>query len=105
MVLALPASAFADATVNVGDVSYDPPAVKLKAGTTVTWHWLSAVPRSVTSDAGDPEPFDSGSKTALDPDFQHTFNTAGVYRYHDSGDPTQTGSPTSHREPRPPPPP
>src|SRR5262249_16778401 len=47
--------------------------------------------RSVTSDAGDPESFDSGQRLAGVGDFSYTFPTPGTYPYHDSLGAAQTG--------------
>jgi plastocyanin len=98
-VLALPASAFA-ADVTVNDDSYNPATIKVKLGTTVNWQWATSllVFRSVTSNSGAPEAFDSGAQ-ANGATFSHTFNTAGTYGYHDSVANTQTGTVTAYGQP------
>jgi plastocyanin len=101
VLFAFPASAFADKTVTVNDSSYDPPSIKDKLGATVTWNWQTTVllvSRSVTSDVGDPESFDSGLKMNGE-SFPHTFNTPGVYGYHDTGGGGQTGTVTIYGSP------
>jgi plastocyanin len=98
-VLALPASALADVTVN--DSGYDPAAVKVKIGTTVNWTWAtttlgSPLGRSVTSDTLGG--FDSGLRGS-GATFNHLFDTPGVYGYHDTGGGLQTGSVTAYGTP------
>jgi plastocyanin len=93
-VLALPASALADQAVTVGDSSYDPALTKIQVGDTVTWNWQTSllVSRSVTSDPGAPEAFDSMPRPAGTGDFTHTFKTVGTYGYHDTVAGTQSGT-------------
>lgn len=69
----------APATVGVGagGDAFDPAAVTVAQGDTVTWQWQSGQ-HSVTSTSGS-EPFDSGAKTAGT--FAHTFNTPGTFSY------------------------
>jgi plastocyanin len=103
LLLALPASAFA-ADISVTDSGYDPATYPpIKVGTTVDWAWnttlfTSPVGRSVTSDSGDPEPFDSGLQSA-GATFTHTFNTPGHYGYHDSAGGPHAGSLTVYGGP------
>jgi plastocyanin len=99
---ALPASAFADATVQVEDSAYNPAAVKLKVGESVTWQWQTSnllIARSVTSDASAPEAFDSMARTSVGPDFTHQFNTVGTYGYHDTVAGTMAGTVTAYSAP------
>jgi plastocyanin len=101
--LSLPASALASATVTVNDGSYDPASVKIKADDTVTWNWAttalgSPLGRSVTSDNGDPETFDSGLQ-ANGATYSHTFHAPGNYGYHDSLNSGITGLVTVYSAP------
>ena len=98
-ILALPVAALA-ADVTVKDDSYDPVAIKIPVGATVTWHWATTTltnllgGRSVTSDSGQ---FDSGRQTSGT--YPYTFNTAGTYGYYDSVSNAQTGTVTAYGAP------
>jgi plastocyanin len=97
--LALPVAALA-ADVTVNDDNYDPAAIKIPVGATVTWHWATSTVtsllggRSVTSDSGE---FDSKAKTSGI--YSYTFNAAGSYGYHDSVSNSQTGTVTAYGAP------
>lgn len=98
---AVPASA-ADQTVSVGDSSYTPSSVSIKVGDKVTWNWAttalgSPVGRSVTSDSGDPESFDSGLLSSGS--YAFTFTKPGIDTYHDTAAGPQTGSVTVYGTP------
>jgi plastocyanin len=100
LTLALPAgAAAADAVVAVKDAAYEPAAVKVAAGDTVTWDWQTSLltSRSVTPDSGT-EPPDSGLQFAPY-SHQYTFPTPGTYGYHDTGGGGQTGSITVYGTP------
>ena len=93
VLLALPANALAaNQTVRVNDSSYDPATSKINPGDTVTWSWQLTLPvltqRSVTSDTG---LFDSGPQGS-GATFSYTFNSPGIYGYHDTQDGGQTGT-------------
>lgn len=101
LLLSLPASAFANTAVTVNDSNYDPAAVKIAVGGEVDWTWNTTallVQRSVTSNSGDPESFDSGPQGngAM---YSHTFTTPGVYGYHDTAGGGQTGTVTVYGSP------
>lgn len=68
--------------VGAGDQGrlFAPPAIRIDAGTTVTWEWSGAGgPHNVVAEN---DAFSSGSATAESGHtFQHTFDETGVYRY------------------------
>ena len=97
LLLALPASALA-ADVTVNDSDYTPASISVKLGTTVTWSWNTLLMRTVTSDAGAPETFDSGPRL-IGATFDHPFNTVGVYHYSDTSGGGQTGTVTAYGAP------
>jgi plastocyanin len=67
----------------------------IHVGDTVDWHWVAGT-HSVTSVAGQTDPFNSGDQSPTF-SFTHTFNTAGTYWYYcdihgfDVGNGTATG--------------
>jgi plastocyanin len=52
----------------------------IHVGDTVDWHWVAGF-HSVTSVAGQPDPFNSGDHTPTF-SFSHTFHTAGTFWYY-----------------------
>ena len=66
-----------EASVSVIDNEFDPAALEVSAGTTVTWTNNGESPHTVTASDGS---FDSGN---LDPGatFSHTFDQAGEFSY------------------------
>jgi plastocyanin len=77
-----------EVSVDVVDNKYEPPVIRIKPGTTVTWLFKGKVPHTVTSESAGAE-FDSGVKTKGD--FAYTFDTAGVYDYRCRVHPTMVG--------------
>ena len=77
----------ADAAVKIGNFTFGPEELKVKAGTTVTWTNEDDIPHTVVS----PNAFRS---KALDSDdkFSFTFTTPGVYKYFCSLHPHMTGT-------------
>jgi len=78
----------ADATaVKIGNFTFGPQELKIKAGTTVTWTNEDDIPHTVVS----PNNFRS---KALDTDgtFSFTFTTPGAYKYFCSLHPHMTGT-------------
>ncbi len=75
------ASATATTAVSAMDYSFNPSCVKVNAGQAIIWTNIGAAPHTVTSDAGAPASFDSGT---LNPGgtFSHTFTMTGTYNYH-----------------------
>lgn len=72
-------SAQETASVAVGDNFYDPNAVTVQAGATVTWTNNGLALHTVTSDDG---VFDSGYNLAPGTTFSFTFANPGTYPYH-----------------------
>lgn len=83
---ATPASA-EDVAVKIGNFTFGPQEVKVKAGTTVTWTNEDDIPHTVVS----PNNFRS---KALDTDgkYSFTFTTPGTYKYFCSLHPHMTGT-------------
>ncbi len=83
---AAPASA-EDVAVKIGNFTFGPQEVKVKAGTTVTWTNEDDIPHTVVS----PNNFRS---KALDTDgkYSFTFTTPGTYKYFCSLHPHMTGT-------------
>ena len=76
-----------DAAVKIGNFTFGPQAMKVKAGTTVIWTNEDDIPHTVVS----PNNFRS---KALDSDdkFSFTFTTPGTYKYFCSLHPHMTGT-------------
>jgi plastocyanin len=72
------ALALKDVAVGIKDFKFGPKALRIKAGTKVTWTNNEAVPHTVTADKGE---FESGA-ISNGQSFSHTFDKAGTYRYH-----------------------
>ena len=68
-------------TVEIKGYAFNPSAISIKSGTTVTWTNSDAVAHTVTSDGSSKEVFDSGNldkgKT-----FSYKFAAAGTFTYH-----------------------
>ncbi|MGE3076271.1 MAG: plastocyanin/azurin family copper-binding protein [Dehalococcoidia bacterium] len=65
-------------TVQLGDQSYNPSSLTIRAGDTVQWQWGGDIPHSVTSRGGftsDPAGIKSSGS------YSFTFAAAGVYEY------------------------
>lgn len=72
-------------TVKVGEIggtdqvfAYDPPAIRIDSGTTVTWEWTGDGAHSVTHEE---EKFNS-EVMAEQAQFEHIFEQTGTYLYH-----------------------
>lgn len=76
-----------DAAVKIGNFTFGPQEMKVKAGTTVTWTNEDDIPHTVVS----PNNFRS---KAIDSDekFSFTFTTPGTYKYFCSLHPHMTGT-------------
>jgi plastocyanin len=70
--------------------AYQPAALTVLAGQTVTWHNSSLTPHTVTADAGQ---FDSGALQG-GASFSYTFSTPGTFAYSCTIHPTMHGSVT-----------
>jgi plastocyanin len=77
-----------DVQVQVVDFTFEPAALTIPAGATVTWTNAGSRPHTVTADDG---AFDSGR---LDPgeQFSHTFDQPGTFTYHCGFHPDMQGS-------------
>jgi len=86
LLAAAPAGA-AEVAVKIGNFTFGPQELKVKAGTTVTWTNEDDIPHTVVS----PNSFRS---KALDTDgkFSFTFTTPGTYKYFCSLHPHMTGT-------------
>ena len=72
---------------------FDPPAINIKAGQTVSWLDLGLHTHSVVSDTGLNPQFDSGA-LSTGSSFSVTFERPGTYTYHSSTEPIYSpGSP------------
>ncbi len=60
--------------VTVREEDFDPPAIEIPAGTTVTWRWAGTEPHNVVGD-------DFASPTQTGGTFTHTFAASGTYDY------------------------
>jgi plastocyanin len=76
------------AAVNIVDFAFEPAAVEVPVGATVTWTNGGGAPHTVTADDG---AFNSGN---LDPGatFSQTFDSAGSFPYHCEIHPQMTGT-------------
>ncbi|MHB1361204.1 MAG: cupredoxin domain-containing protein [Thermoleophilia bacterium] len=74
-------------TVNIRNLSFNPPVIAVRTGTTVTWSNGDTLTHTVTASNG---AFDSGR---LEPgkNFGYTFNSAGTYDYACTIHPTMKG--------------
>lgn len=68
-------------TVSITNNSFGPATLTVAPGTRVTWSWAAnALNHNVVPDAA--EPLTSGAPRNGPSTFDHTFNTAGTFRYH-----------------------
>ena len=74
--------------VEIRDFAFDPAAIEISVGDTVTWHNYDSAPHTVTGDNGE---FDSGNLNT-DQTFSHTFTTAGTFTYHCNIHPNMKGT-------------
>jgi halocyanin-like protein len=66
-----------------GNFTFDPPAVQVSSGTTVTFEWASNTHNVLVE--SQPDGADWGGHEAIENDgfsFEHTFETEGVYKYY-----------------------
>ena len=71
-------SASAAMTVNIKGFAYEPAAIDVAVGTTVTWTNNDSVPHTVTQDGGGfASPVINSGES-----FSHTFDKAGTFAYH-----------------------
>lgn len=62
-----------------GTFVFEPPAISVDAGTTVTWEWIGDDAHSVTHEE---EEFDSETITGDGETFEYTFEESGLYLYY-----------------------
>jgi plastocyanin len=81
----------ATSAVRAKDFEFGPADIAVKAGTTVRWSFVGAVPHTVTASPGQGVTFDSGQKTRGT--FTFVFATPGTYHYYCKlhGSPTGQG--------------
>ncbi len=60
--------------VTIHEQDFDPPAIRVPVGTTVTWRWESEEPHNVVAD-------DFASPNQTGGTFSHTFAAPGTYAY------------------------
>jgi amicyanin len=77
--------------ITIKNFAFDPPALSVKAGTTVTWTNQDSVPHTIASDTGSPVSFSSES-LAPGSSYSFTFTQAGTYTYHCSIHPSMKGT-------------
>nr|WP_248898114.1 halocyanin domain-containing protein [Haloplanus sp. XH21] len=64
---------------NGGNFAFDPPAIRVSAGTTVVWAWTGqGAQHNVVAEDGS---FESDLSAEEGFTFEHTFSSAGTYRY------------------------
>ena len=76
-----------DAAIKIGNFTFGPQELKVKAGTTVTWTNEDDIPHTVVSPSNfRSKPLDSEDK------YSFTFTTPGTYKYFCSLHPHMTGT-------------
>jgi plastocyanin len=75
-----PAVRAAEESVDISDFQFQPGTLAVQVGDTVTWTNSDSADHTVTSQAGAPESFDSGTLGQGDT-FSFTFDQAGTYPY------------------------
>jgi amicyanin len=76
------------AAVDIEHFAFDPPTLRVAAGTTVTWTNRDAIPHTMTAHDGG---FDSG-ELAKGQSYSHRFDVPGTYAYHCHPHPNMTGT-------------
>jgi hypothetical protein len=76
--------------VEVNDAGYAPATISIIRDGTIEWRWTGVLPHSATSDPGQAESFNSGSR--LSGTFRHQFRKAGTYTYGSTNDPGWEGT-------------
>ena len=87
LLLVAPPALAADVAVKIGNFTFGPQELKVKAGTTVTWTNEDDIPHTIVS-------INNFRSKALDSDdkFSFTFTTPGTYKYFCSLHPHMTGT-------------
>ena len=78
-----PVPSDAAAVVEMGLISYDPPAITVRAGQTVAWRNASIATHTVTSDQSTSSRTAGFASTNVAPGqvYRHRFDVPGTYRY------------------------
>lgn len=66
---------------NGGAFAFEPAAIRVSTGTSVTWKWTGEGGAHTVTSEGD-GPLDSGSKTAAGETYEYTFDKAGTFLYY-----------------------
>jgi len=74
--------------VRIENFAFDPAAIQISVGETVTWENYDDAQHTVTGDNGE---FDSGN-LSKGQKFSHTFTTAGTFTYHCNIHPNMKGT-------------
>lgn len=83
-------SASGGSVINISGYKFDPNALTVKKGTTVTWTNNDGTTHTVTADVKGDAPASGAINKGQS--FTYTFGTAGTYGYHCSIHPSMTGS-------------
>lgn len=78
-------------TITIKNFAFDPPALTVKPGTTVTWVNQDSAPHLVVSDASAPAAF-SSDQLSPGGSYSFTFTTPGTYGYSCSIHPSMKGT-------------
>ncbi len=82
-VFIIPVFAQSPASVTIVGHAFNPTEVTIPTGGRVVWNNIDAVTHTVTADAGQSMTFNSGD-LSLNQSYSVTFNSPGVYTYHDA---------------------
>lgn len=86
-----PDNAEGTSTIALQGNTFSPSCIKVSQGNTLTFRNQDAVVHTVTTDAGQPETFDSGD-VASGTQFQHAFGVAGTVHLHCNHHPGMTAT-------------
>ena len=86
-----PANASATDEVEIEDFAFQPSAITVKKGTTVTWTNKDNVQHSIVPDTQS-NAFDGSELLTKDESYSFTFNTPGTYPYHCGPHPNMKGT-------------
>ncbi|MFA5268846.1 MAG: plastocyanin/azurin family copper-binding protein [Methanoregula sp.] len=78
-------------SILIKNFAFDPPALTVKTGTSVTWTNQDPAPHALVSDPGTPASFSSES-LSTGSSYTFTFGQAGIYAYSCSIHPSMKGS-------------
>jgi plastocyanin len=75
--------------ITIGDFYYDPTAVKIKKGTTVTWRNNGMIGHDVKIDSSSPQEGPGSELLGRQQSYSYTFDEPGLYLYYCSPHPVQ----------------